>query len=160
MAVAHDGYMYGLSIFKFGEAEIGCISDDSIDWGGDEKQTTKIWAAQKRQAPVKEITDNNGTNELTFDLIELKPDNLKMVMGGTVAGGKWSAPAAEVNLENPVEITTADGTVISVKKASLVAKPKGKLGYKDVFKINCKLTFLMPDDGTAPYDITYPVAGA
>lgn len=157
MAVEHDGFVYGLHQFSFASEVIGLISDDSLDWGGDDRSTNKIWAAQKRNAPVKEITSTPETNELECDLIELKPAELKKVLGGEVdaSGKKWSAPAASITKEGPAEIITADGVKISIPKASLVAKPKGKLGYDDVFKIHLKLTILTPDDDTAPFTFDY-----
>ena len=146
MAGTHDGYLYGLKTLKFGGKEIGMISDDSVEWGGDDPQTAQIWAAQNRTAPVKEIVEKPGLDVFEFDLIELKPSNLKDVLGGTVAAGKWNAPAAQITQEGAFEITTADG------KASLVARPKGRLGYSDVLKVHCKVTILA--DGTgSPYSI-------
>lgn len=144
---------YGLHSFKFGGQTIGLLSDDSLDWGGDDRSTNKIWAAQKRNAPVKEIIDNPGTDEIEGDLIELKPVELEKVLGGKAdaSGKKWDAPAAVVTKEGPAEIITADGTKINIKRASLVAKPKGNLGYKDVFKIHLKITILTPEDGGSPY---------
>lgn len=138
----HDGYIHGLISFKFNDKELGMISEDSVDWGGDEASQVKIWAAQKRNAPVKTLLESAGTNELTFDLIELKPENLKDVMGGTIAGTKWNAPTSVVVLEGPVYMKTADGTIFEAPRAALLAKPKGKLVHNDVFKVNCKLTIL------------------
>ena len=84
-ASEHDGFIYGLESFVFDGKELGLISNDGLDWGGDEPSTNKIWAAQKRSAPVKEIEENPGTSEIEFDLIELKPANLVQVMGGTTS---------------------------------------------------------------------------
>lgn len=152
MAGTHDGYLYGLKTLKFGGKEIGMISDDSVEWGGDDPQTAQIWAAQNRTAPVKEIVEKPGLDVFEFDLIELKPSNLKDVLGGTVAAGKWNAPAAQITQEGAFEITTADGAILAAGKASLVARPKGRLGYSDVLKVHCKVTILA--DGTAsPYSI-------
>lgn len=152
MAGTHDGYIYGLSILKFGGKTLGMISDDSVDWGGDDPQTIEVWAAQNRQAPVKQIVEKPGTDKFEFDLIELKPNNLKDVMGGAVTGGKWSAPAAKITQEGAFEITSADGAVIAAGKASLVARPKGKFGYNDVLKVHCTVTILA-DSSSAPYSI-------
>lgn len=84
-ASAHDGFIYGLEALIFNGKELGLISNDGLDWGGDDPSTNKIWAAQKRSAPVKEIEENPGTNEIEFDLIDLKPENLVPVMGGTTS---------------------------------------------------------------------------
>lgn len=157
MAQVHDGFVYGLHQFKFGNEVLGLISDDSIEWGGEERSMTKIWAAQRRSAPVKEVTATPATNTLECDLIELKPAELKKVLGGEVdaTGKKWSAPAAMIVREGPAEIQTADGAKITIAKASLVAAPKGKLGYSDVMKVHLKITILVPDDQSAPYTIDY-----
>lgn len=162
MAQLHDGFVYGLHQFSFGNEVLGLISDDSVDWGGEDRSTNKIWAAQKRNAPVKEITSTPETHELECDLIDLKPAELKKVLGGEVdaTGKKWSAPAASIVKEGPAEIITADGAKITIPKASLMAKPKGKLGYDDVLKIHLKLTILTPDDGAAPYTIDYGTEAA
>ena len=148
-------HVYGLDALVFGGKEIGDISNDSIDWGGDEPSTVKVWAAQKRAAPVTEIIDNPGTDVLEFDLIQLKPENLAQVMGGTASedGKKWDAPAKKIFLEDSVTVRSADGTEVAIKKVKLIAYPRGKFGYSDVFKIHCKMTILAPEDGSSPYSV-------
>ena len=143
-AAAHDGFIFGLEALIFEGKELGLIN--------------KIWAAQKRSAPVKEIEENPGTNEIEFDLIELKPANIVQVMGGTTSkdGKKWNAPAKRIRLEGAVVIRSADGSETEVAKVSLLASPKGKYDYSDVMKIHCKMTFLLPDDPEAsPYSIDF-----
>ena len=54
-AKAHDGFIYGLEALIFNGKELGLISNDGLNWGGDDPSTNKVWAAQKRSAPVKEI---------------------------------------------------------------------------------------------------------
>lgn len=157
-ATGHDGFIYGLEALIFDGQELGLISSDGLDWGGDDPSTNKIWAAQKRSAPVKEIEENPGTNEIEFDLIELKPKNIVQVMGGTTSkdGKKWNAPAQRIRLEGPVVIRSADGSETEVAKASLLASPKGKYDFSDVMKIHCKMTFLLPDDPEAsPYGFDF-----
>ena len=157
-AAAHDGFIFGLEALIFDGKELGLISNDGLDWGGDDPSTNKIWAAQKRLAPVKEIEENPGTNEIEFDLIELKPENIVQVLGGTTSknGKKWNAPAKRIRLEGSVVIRSADGSETEAAKVSLLASPKGKYDYSDVMKIHCKMTFLLPDDPEAsPYSIDF-----
>ena len=157
-ASEHDGFIYGLESFVFDGKELGLISNDGLDWGGDEPSTNKIWAAQKRSAPVKEIEENPGTSEIEFDLIELKPANLVQVRGGTTSknGKKWNAPSKRIKLEGPVVIRSADGAETEAAKVSLLAYPRGKYDYSDVMKIHCKATFLLPDDSAAsPYGFDF-----
>jgi len=151
----HDGMIYGLEALVFNGAELGLISSDGPDWGGREPTTVKIWAAQRRNAPVKELLDNPGEDVITFDLIELKPANLKQVMGGTVSadGKRWDAPHNKIILEGDVVIRSADGSATEVARASLLAFPRGRYAHNDVFKIRCKLTILAPADDSSPYGI-------
>ena len=92
---------------------------------------------------------------LEFDLIQLKPENLAQVMGGTASedGKKWDAPAKKIFLEDSVTVRSADGTEVAIKKVKLIAYPRGKFGYSDVFKIHCKMTILAPEDGSSPYSM-------
>lgn len=157
-ATAHDGFIYGLEALIFNGKELGLISNDGLTWGGDDPSTNKIWAAQKRSAPVKEIEENPGTNVVEFDLIGLKPENIVPVMGGTISknGKKWNAPARRIALEGSVAIRSADGSETEAEKVSLLASPKGKYDYSDVMKIHCKMTFLLPDDPEAsPYSFDF-----
>lgn len=156
-------YIHGLDSLLFNGKAIGDISSDSIDWGGDEPSTIKVWAAQKRSAPVTEIIESPGTDVLEFDLIQLNPENLVQVMGGTASedGKKWDAPAKKLFLEGPVTIKAAEeNAVVEIKKVKLIAYPKGKFGYSDVFKIHCKMTVMAPEDGSSPYSFAEPEAVA
>lgn len=157
-ATEHDGFIYGLEAFIFDGKELGLISNDGLDWGGDEPSMNKIWAAQKRSAPVKEIEENPGTIVVEFDLINLKPENLVPVMGGTISkdGKKWNAPARRIKREGTATIRSADGAETEAAKVSLLSYPRGKYDYSDVMKIHCKATFLLPDDPEAsPYSFDF-----
>lgn len=153
--VTHDGMIYGLEALIFNGKELGLISGDGPDWGGSEPTTVKIWAAQRRNAPVKEILENPGEDVISFSLIELKPANLAQVLGGTVSedGKRWNAPSAKIIMEGDVVIRSADGASTEVARASLLAFPRGRFAYNDVFKVQCKLTVLAPADNSSPYGI-------
>lgn len=73
MATLHDGAIYGLHQFTFKGTVWGYISDDSIEWGGDNISTEDIWAAQKRRAPFKRLVSSPGSDVLSGDLIQLIP---------------------------------------------------------------------------------------
>lgn len=40
-ASEHDGFIYGLESFVFDGKELGLISNDGLDWGGDERRRIK-----------------------------------------------------------------------------------------------------------------------
>lgn len=50
----NDGYMMLLDAIYFDGKKIGNVSEDGIDWGGDAAEYIKLFAAQVRNAPVKE----------------------------------------------------------------------------------------------------------
>lgn len=41
-ATVHDDFIYGLEAFVFNGKELGLISNDGLDWAGDEPSTNKI----------------------------------------------------------------------------------------------------------------------
>ena len=88
MAQINDGLTFGLDQFKFNNQVLGYISEEGLAWGGDKPEKVKINAAQVKSGPVKIITKNNGTNVITFKLIQLDGPHCEAVMGGkTEANG-------------------------------------------------------------------------
>ncbi len=119
MVYVNDGYIMLLDALMFNDKKIGVISDEGIDWGGDSAEYIKLWGAQVRNAPVKKIKKKDGTNILKFTLIELLPQNCKDVMGGTVNGARWDAPADSVSLTGALKILAGTGQTIDIKNMTL-----------------------------------------
>lgn len=151
--VNNDGYMMLLDALFIGGKKVGNISENGIDWGGDDAQFTELNAAQVRTAPVKKIPKKAATNQLSFRLIELLPENCKHVMGGTVDGDKWYAPANLMAVEEPVKILTGTGQTIEIGKASLTAAVRGTLGGDDALGIDCKLEIVDDPIGGSPFSL-------
>lgn len=144
-----------LDAVMFNNKKIGNISDDGIDWGGDSAEYIKLWAAQVRNAPVKKIKKKDGTNVLKFTLIELLPQNCKDVMGGTVTGERWDAPADSVSLDGPLKILAGTGQTIEIKNMTLDGLVRGKIGGDSALGIECELEMVKPADGGSPFSM-YP----
>lgn len=155
MVYANDGYIMLLDAVMFNNKKIGNISDDGIDWGGDSAEYIKLWAAQVRNAPVKKIKKKDGTNVLKFTLIELLPQNCKDVMGGTVTGERWDAPADSVSLDGPLKILAGTGQTIEIKNMTLDGLVRGKIGGDSALGIECELEMVKPADGGSPFSM-YP----
>ena len=155
MVYANDGYIMLLDAVMFNNKKIGNISDDGIDWGGDSAEYIKLWAAQVRNAPVKKIKKKDGTNVLKFTLIELLPQNCKDVMGGTVTGERWDAPADSVSLDGPLKILAGTGQTIEIKNMTLDGLVRGKIGGASALGIECELEMVKPADGGPPFSM-YP----
>lgn len=157
MAKVNDGLIYGLDVFKFNGKELGYISEDGLEWGGDKPEKVKINAAQVKNGPVKVITKGVGTNVITFKLIQLMGTNCKDVMGGDVdAQGNYTPSPTSTALEGSAEIKCDSGHTITISRAVLSAKPAGKISGSELFSIDCELEILVPTDGTAPYKILAP----
>lgn len=154
MAYVNDGYIMLLDALIFNGVKIGNISDEGIDWGGDSAEYIKLWAAQVRNAPVKKIKKKDGTNILKFTLIELIPENCAAVMGGTVTGDRWDAPANSVTLEGPLKILAGTGQTIDIRSMTLDGLVRGKIGGDSALGIECELE-MVSQPGTSPFAM-YP----
>lgn len=141
MSAANTAYVYGLASLTFMGQTIGDISEDSIRFGGNEPTETHVFSAQKRGAPVIVLQGTPGTIEMEFDLINLHPTHLAVVMGGTVRDKAWTAPTGAVKKEGDFVLTTGDGTIYR-GKASLTARFDGSLKWDELLKVKCKMTLL------------------
>lgn len=150
----NDGYLMLLDAVYFRGRRIGNISEEGLDWGGEDAQTTELWAAQIRTNPVLDIETRAATNEITGKMIEMVPQNCVDLMGGTVNGEEWIMPASSMRLEGDVRILTGTGKTINLKRASLrAASIRGGLGGENVLGIEFGLKVLTPLDGSSPGSI-------
>lgn len=155
--LVNDGLTYGLDQFTFNGKVLGYISEEGLAWGGDKPEKVKINAAQVKTGPVKVITKNNGTNVITFKLIQLKGENCKDVMGGEVAAdGTYTPPVKITDLTGPAEIKCDSGHTISISNGSLSAKISGNINGSELLAIECELELLAATDGGAAYKILPP----
>ena len=160
MAQINDGLKFGLDQFKFNNQVLGYISEEGLAWGGDKPEKVKINAAQVKSGPVKIIVKNNGTNVITFKLIQLDGPHCEAVMGGkTEVNGTYTPPVA-VNLEGPAEILCTSGHAIRISKGSLSAKLSGNINGSEVLAIECELEILASADGGAGYTICPPASSS
>lgn len=149
-----DGIILHLAKLTIAEKEIGLISEDGVDWGGDEPQYTEVVAAQTRSV-VKKVLKKAGTNVMKFKLIELKVQNLVNVMGGSadgVAAGKWLAPNTPVLIEGPLKLETVTGQVVEAAKVSLSGSVRGSIGGDEPLNVECEVT-VINDGKTSPFSI-------
>ena len=130
----NDGYLMLLDAVYFNGRRMGNISEEGLDWGGEDAQTVELWAAQIRTSPVLDIETRAATNEITGKMIEMVPQNCVDLMGGKVA--------------------TGTGKTVKLKRVSLRAsKIRGGLGGENVLGIEFGLKVLAPLDGSSPGSI-------
>lgn len=150
----NQGYLMLLDAIYFAGKRIGYISEDGLDWGGDDAQTVELWAAQVRNNPVLDIETRAATNEITGKMIELVPENCVNIMGGKAVGDEWQMPASSIRVEGELKILTGTGQTILLKRASLRAsKIRGGLGGENTLGIEFGLKVLAPLDGSSPGSI-------
>lgn len=150
-------FIYGLDSLTFMKKELGYISEEGLQWGGDKPEKVKINAAQVKTGPVKIITKNAGTQLISFKLIQLDGENCKAVMGGEVGeDGTYTPPVAVSDLEGVADIKCDSGHTIRVFNGSLSAKPAGNINGSEVLKLECELEMMVPVGGGAPYKIYEP----
>ena len=157
-AIAHDGYVALLDALYVGGTKVGNLSEEGLDWSGEDAQKFKIYAAQKRNAPVKEIKTRDATNDLTGKMIQLKPANCVTLMGGSVnvETGGWDAPADSQMIEGPIKILAGTGYTLDIRHAALsMANLRGGFGGEKTLGIQFSISILTPPDGGSPYSI-YP----
>lgn len=125
----NDGYLMLLDAVYFNGRRMGNISEEGLDWGGEDAQTVELWAAQIRTSPVLDIETRAATNEITGKMIEMVPQNCVDLMGGKVAGEEWQMPASSMRVEGDMRILTGTGKTVKLKRVSLRAsKIRGGLG--------------------------------
>ena len=145
--ITNDGYIALLDAVYFKGVLLGNISEEGIDVNGDEAQTLEVWAAQRRSAPVKKIQTRNATDRVEGKMIELKPRNLQMLMGGTIDGDRWDAPSSSILEEGPLKILAGTGQTIEMPRASLLlSNLRGGLGQDKTLGVQFAFEKLTPLD--------------
>lgn len=150
----NQGYLMLLDAIYFAGKRVGYISEDGLDWGGEDAQTVALWAAQVRTNPVLDLETRAATNDITGKLIELVPENCVDIMGGKAVGDEWQMPSNSIRVEGELKILTGTGQTILLKRASLRAsKIRGGLGGENTLGIEFGLKVLAPLDGSSPGSI-------
>ena len=150
----NDGYLMLLDAVYFNGKRIGNISEEGLDWSGEDAQTVELWAAQIRTNPVLDIETRAATNEITGKMIEMVPQNCVDLMGGKVVGEEWQMSANSMRVEGDVRILVGTGKTVKLKRVSLRAsKIRGGLGGENVLGIEFGLKVLAPKDGSSPGSI-------
>lgn len=151
-----DGILYGVQDIKFKNKVLGYIAEEGMTPGGDQPTKTRVFAAQKRDAPVVVLKSNPGTKLWTFTLIELKAQNLVDVMGGTAeADGTYTPAEDEVELKGVFDIQFVSGETMRMFNALMTANFTNSVNMSGVFGVACEIEMMKPAEGGPPFKI-YP----
>ena len=105
----NDGAIYGVKDIFLNGVKLGLISEDGLQPGGDSPTKTRIWAAQKRNAPFLVIKSTPGSKNWTFTMIEMIPFDswsplVVMLVGGLICYflSNFISNSAAANLVVPI----------------------------------------------------------
>ena len=156
MAQLDDGYIFQLGNIFFDRKQIGYVSEEGLQAGGDAPSTTQVRAAQLGNAVVKTLVTTPGTNRFTFTLIQLLGEKIQDVFGGTVApNGDYTAPRVQVPMEGKLLIVAESGHKFKAQRASLVGNFANSVSLQNTLAIACTIEILTPGSGE-PFKILAP----
>lgn len=148
----NDGFMMLLDEVTFGGKVLGLISAEGLTWGGDDPTMFDLNAAQLRNGPVKSIVVAPGTDQLTFQMIQLVAENMQDILGGDINGENFSAPESVQTMEDVMLIKTGTGQTITIPKASMYGKVRGQLGGTNNLYINT-VAKILAQKGVSPFSM-------
>lgn len=156
--MATKKFMYGIGKVSFNDKTVGYIEKDSWEWGGEKGESVDVNAEQVPGVPVLILQQSNSKLKPTFNMIQLDYETLYQFLGGTLVGTEgaytgWKAPTSLIELTGKWEIELVSGQTVTIANGKLNANLGGKLALSEVSKIECELGEMMPEDGSAPYEV-------
>lgn len=159
---------YGLKSFQWkgtGDAalvSLGKIIEGTPKFFGDKASDNAFYAAQNPDYPAIIVTDKKGIQKITLSLMELDPDVLVKVMGGTATGTApnktYAAPRGAVEINGSCELVTDTNQKISIPNGHLKANFNWTLDRKSVSTIEVEISIMLPTvDTDMPYTISRAV---
>lgn len=114
---------------------------------------------EEEDFPVESF-DQMGNTVLAFSILDLTPETLQKLKGGTLVGGSWNAPRAVVDIEQSLQVITKRNVLIEIPRAKVRAVLNFQLGQTLVSLVDIKATCLLPqNEAVGPIAIgPYPVA--
>lgn len=151
------GAVYGLKALKHNGKELGLISEDGMQPGGDSPTKTRIWAAQKRNAPFVVLKTTPGTKVWTFTLIELRAKNIEQVMGGKAdEQGNYTPPTDDKDVGGVFDIECTSGQTIRVYNGVLTCNFANGINFSNVLGISCELEMQDAGEGKPAFKVFAP----
>lgn len=152
MADTSNGLIYGLAEMKFAGKTIGWIDENGLSPAGNNPTFVEVKAAQVLTGSVASILSDPGSTAFTFNLIQLKAQNLVDILGGEPdEHGGW-VPPATVFKEGEAIIKCHSGHSFKIPKAKITRNgfPNG-LNMQGVFAYSFRIDFEVTEDAPAGY---------
>lgn len=146
-------------------AEVGSTLAGSMKWEGAEG-TSQEFFIEEQNDPVLKKTQA-GSNTISWVCVDISPDKMEEVFGGTVSGTGTSgdpyiykAPVGGVvSKEKSLKIVNGDGVEFRIVRASVAATFSMAFAKDQISQVSIKATVLTPTKAATPaYSIKYPGA--
>lgn len=139
-AIAADGDM-GTTL-----TALGVTYKDSADLQQEDAQVTDI-ESEENDDPEESISIK-GKTTLKWSIMDMTPETLVKVLGGTVTGTapatKWNAPATVESIERSIKVTAKNGVIYEIPRAKINAKLNVKLSKTGVALVDITATVMTP----------------
>lgn len=162
MADKSNGIIYGVAEVKFKEKVIGYIDEQGMQPAGNAPSFMDVHVAQVQDGPVDSIMTNPGSDAFTFNLIQLKAENLVDVIGGTkgAADDSWTPPAVMMGT-GPMDIKTHSGHTFTIPNARVSKNGlQNGLNMSNVLAFGFRVDMMKPATGGERYKIVPPADAA
>jgi hypothetical protein len=149
-AIAGDGGM-GTALVALGNTVAGSMQLTS------EEGTTTDFNIEEQDKPVKSIIQA-GATRLTWECYDVGGETMAKLFGGTYDSGTdtYTSPDKVVAQELSLELTSAEGHVMSIVRASVFPTFNWSFSKDALAKISVSATILQPTKvGEKPFKIVY-----
>ncbi|RYF26595.1 MAG: hypothetical protein EOO42_01135 [Flavobacteriales bacterium] len=151
-------YTFGLATLKMGGidaatglptglADVGSVYKDSVAYTGGDVTKTPIYSQQKPNTPVKEFK-SKASGSFVFNLMSTEVAKLALFgVGEVVTLNSVSVLGINddpVDLEKSFEMTTTDGTVLTILRGSITAKENWTVSDQGIWLTEISVTPLVP----------------
>jgi hypothetical protein len=127
-------------------ASLGVTYQDSAELMQADNNITEIFSEENDDA--EEVIEVMGGKTLKWSVMNIDPDNLVLILGGTATGTApnktWEAPDTRSQIEKSVRVKTKTNQTIDIPRAKIMAKINWKFSKKGVALIDITAKVLKP----------------
>lgn len=150
----------GLTSIKIGDIEadggmgtslaiLGVTYQDTAELIRDDADVTEIYSEENDEP--EEVLETKGPARVRWSILNVDPEEVAKVLGGTGNGSIYESPVAKDPIEKSVEIITKTGLKIEIPRAKIYAKENFQFRKKGVLLIDIEARILTPEKAdTAP----------
>lgn len=123
-------------------SELGYTYKDSFAFNTEDGTQIEHYA-EEVDDPIIAL-EKPGKITIEFDVMNPDINTLQRVLGGTIDGDKWTAPATSVAKEWSCKVTPEQGLIFEVPRVSVTGTLSGTYSKDGIFLVHVKCTVLVP----------------